>query len=340
MKRKLCLVFLLAAFVLFFGCSSSQQMVDESTREVQYSLVYVVHADANYTYHLNGKRRKADLDVLNKAIKTGQNAKHGEVFIFHQKPERKLLFLIPQKDRDYYHFRNGELVGGGNYSPKNGGLKAEAEIVTKSLAESSNKNIFLYFGHEIPVGKPYFVYHSSSPYNLLNTEIFSNDLGLFGDTFDVTVLSTCNNGNPVMVESLSGITNYLVASPQNLHLSHLSDQPLRQLETNPDVPASELAQQIAEESYKKLASFLQTEVTVAVYDMGQTENYISSLARGYQSHLEKIYQNSLFVNNQDCKNLPELDHPLPNSGVTLYHKPPSFGRNSTDGSHSGWGCKL
>lgn len=332
------LVLILAA-VLLYGCSSTQQAVEESPPEVRYSLVYVIHADANYTYHLDGNRRKANLDVLNKAIETGRKAKHGEVFIFHQKPESKLLFLIPKKDRDFYHFRNGELVGGRNYSPKNGGLRAEAEIYNQNRSESADRHVFLYFGHEIPVGKPYFVYHGSRPYNLFNTEIFSNDLRLFDERFELTVLSTCNNGNPLMVEALTGATDYLVASPQNLHLSHLSDQPLRQLETDPHIPTEQLANDIAKKSFERLSSFLQTAVTVAVYSLDETKSYITSLARDYQNHLKNIYQNSLFVNNQDCKTLPEFEDYLPHDGVTLYYKPPEFGRNSSATEHSGWGCK-
>lgn len=339
MKKYMRLAFIAAA-VLLYGCTSTQQTVEESSPEVRYSLVYVIHADANYTYHVDGNRRKADLDVLNKAIETGRNAKHGEVFIFHQKPENKLMFLIPKKDRDFYHFRNGELAGGRNYSPKNGGLKAEAEIYNKKRAASAQRNVFLYFGHEIPTGEPHLVYHQSQAYRQFNTKIFSNDLRLFNERFDLTVLSTCNNGNPLMVEALTGMTDYLVASPQNLHLSHLADEPLQRLETDPDISSEQLADDIAQESFERLSSFLQTAVTAAVYNLDQTEKYISSLARGYQNHLQKIHQNSLFINNRDCKTLPEFNKSLPQDGVTLYYKAPAFGQRVSAGEHSGWGCKM
>ena len=142
-----------------------------------------------------------------------------------------------------------------------------------------------------------------------------------------------------MVDALSGLTDFLVASPENLHLSHLSDRPLQYLEKNPDISPQELAHKIAEESFKRLSSFLQTAVTVAVYDINQTSDYIDSLARTYRNHLQNFNQASLFLNNNNCESLREFDKPLPNQGVTLFYKPAEFGSRSSTNQHSGWGCK-
>lgn len=315
-------------------------MVDSSEPvEVQYSLIYVIHGDANYTYHRNGNLRKANLDALNRAIETAKQAKHGEVFIFHQKPERKLLFLFPQKDRLMYHFRHGELVGGQSYSPIEGGLKAEANLYNRQKAEKTGRSFFLYFGHEIPSGSPYLMYHWSQPYLRFNTEIFANDLSLFQDHFNMVVLSTCNNGNPLMAQELSGKTDYMVASPQNLHLSHLLDSPLLQLESDPNISTGKLANSLAKQSFDRLAGFLQTTVTVGVYNLNELQPEIHSLAQTYRRHLDTIQQKSLFVDNVDCKTLPEFDAPLPSDGITLYYQPPAFGVNSSSMNHSGWGCK-
>lgn len=333
----------LTCFLLLIlgGCSSTQQTVNDSleSEDVQYSLIYVIHGDANYTYHRNGNLRKADIDALNRAIETARQAKHGEVFIFHQKPERKLLFLFPQKDRLMYHFRNGELVGGESYSPIEGGLKAEANLYNRRKSESSGRTIFLYFGHEIPSGSPYLVYHRSQPYLQFNTDIFSDDLSLFENHFNLVVLSTCNNGNPLMIQKLSSVSDYLVASPQNLHLSHLIDSPLQQLETNPEISTGELANSISKQSFQRLSEFLQTMVTVGVYDLQKIQPHIHSLAQSYRSHLSTIQQNSLFVDNVDCRDLPKFQKPLPEDGITLYVQPPRFGTRSESASHSGWGCK-
>lgn len=332
--------FLAYALLLFFaGCSATQQSVDEEQTEVRYSLIYVIHGDANYTYHRNGNLRKADLDALNRAIDTAKQAKDGEVFIFHQKPERKPLFLFPKKDRVMYYFRNGELVGGETYSPILGGLQAEANLYNKYKTKTSDRSIFLYFGHEIPSKALNLVYHQSQPYVRLSTEIFANDLPRFENHFNLVVLSTCNNGNPLMIQELSGIAETLVASPQNLHLSHLTDSSLHQLESNPEISTEELANSIAKQSFERLSEFLQTMVTVGVYDLGEIRPQIRSLAQAYRSYLDTIQQNSLFVDNVDCRTIPEFRQTLPQSGVTLYFQPPAFGSESGVTSHSGWGCK-
>lgn len=332
-------LFACSLFLLFAGCSTTQKSASNEQKEIRYTLVYVIHGDANYTYHRNGNLRKADLDALNRAIETAQHAEHGEVFIFHQKPERKLLFLFPQKDRLMYHFRNGELVGGTSYSPIEGGLKAEANLYNRQKAETAGRTVFLYFGHEIPSGSPYFVYHQSQPYFRFNTDIFSDDLSLFQNHFNLVVLSTCNNGNPLMAQELSGVADYLVASPQNLHLSHLTDSPLQQLESDPGVSTRKLANSIAKQSFDRLSDFLQTMVTVGVYDLNEIQPQIHSLAQAYRSHLDTIKQQSLFVDNMDCREILNFSRPLPQDGITLYYQPPAFGTKSGAADHSGWGCK-
>ena len=65
---------------------------------MRYSLISIIHADANYLYHVDGQAKKANDEALKESIETAQNAKHGEVFIFHQKPERKAFFLFPRKE--------------------------------------------------------------------------------------------------------------------------------------------------------------------------------------------------------------------------------------------------
>lgn len=328
-----------SCLLVFAGCSATQKSVSDEQNDVQYTLIYVIHGDANYTYHRDGNLRKADLDALNRAIKTARHAEHGEVFIFHQKPERKQLFLFPQKDRLMYHFRNGELVGGKSYSPVLGGLQAEANLYHQHKTKTSERSIFLYYGHEIPSKALNLVYHQSQPYVRLSTEIFVDDLSQFENHFNLVVLSTCNNGNPLMIQELSGIAETLVASPQNLHLSHLTDSSLQQLESNPEITTKELANSLAKESFVRLSEFLQTMVTVGVYDLGEIRPQIHPIAQTYRTHLNTIEQNSLFVDNIDCQVLPEFQSPLPQDGVTLYYQPPAFGTQSVTAGHSGWGCK-
>lgn len=142
-----------------------------------------------------------------------------------------------------------------------------------------------------------------------------------------------------MAQELSGIADYLVASPQNLHLSHLTDSPLQQLESDPSISSEELANSIARESFDRLSEFLQTMITVGVYDLNKIRPQIHSLAQTYRSHLDTIQQRSLFVDNVDCQTIPHFSRPLPEKGIKLYYQPPVFGANSNSMDHSGWGCR-
>lgn len=142
-----------------------------------------------------------------------------------------------------------------------------------------------------------------------------------------------------MAQELSGIADYLVASPQNLHLAHLIDSPLLQLESDPNISTAKLANSVAKQSFERLSEFLQTMVTVGVYDLNDIQPQIHSVARTYREHLNSIQQRSLFVDNVDCQNLPVFNQPLPEEGVTLYYQEPSFGMRSAEINHSGWGCR-
>ena len=306
--------------------------------DVQYSAIYMIHADANYTYHQDGNRLQADEQILEEAISIAKDADHGEVFIFHQKPERKRFLFFPKKDRVWYHFRGGELVGKGVYSPEGGGFSAEAKIYNQKSA-SEGRKLFFYFGHEVP-SQASFIYHKSEPDHDFNTEIFTDTITQFESSFDLVLLSTCNNGNPLMAASLMGKADYLVASPRNLHLSYLDTQALSLLEDQPSVPTEVLADSIAQKSFNRLSSELQTLVTVGVYNLDVVGNYIKSYSDRYVDHLKIIQQESLFTDNVDCAELDIFaENKIPENGATLYFSPPAFGRQANLTSHSAWGCK-
>ena len=328
----------LLLFVLLIGCSSSKITTPTNSGDVDYSVVYMVHADANYTYHVEGDRLKADEQTVQEAIEVGKASVHGEVIIFHQKPERKRFLFFPKKDRVWYHYREGELVGKGSYSPQGGGFKAEAELYQKMSVDEGRK-MFFYFGHEIP-SKASFTYHHSDPDQEFNTEVFAEDITGFEDHFDLILLSTCNNGNPLMANQLAGKSKYLIASPRNLHLSYVDTQSLKLLEESPSVSTEALADSIAWNSFDRLSSELQTLVTLGVYNLDVVGSYIGSYADEYVRHLQSIQQESLFRDNTDCGKLDMFaNQNIPEKGVTLYFSPPAFGREANVTSHSAWGCK-
>jgi len=329
------------SFILLFvlaACSTVDKTTREPIPEADYTLVFMVHGDANYTYHENGERYRADERMIDEAIARGKASTNGEVFIFHQKPEGKRFFVVPKKDRVWYHFRGGELTGKGAYSPKGGGFEAEAEIY-KSMASEQGRKMFLYFGHEIP-SQASFTYHNSQPKQRFNTRIFTEDITLFEDKFDLVVLSTCNNGNPLMASGLTGKSRYLVASPRDLHLSYMDTRALQELEERPSITTGTLADSLAKDSFKRLSEQLQTLVTVGIYDLDVIDTYIHTWADTYSTYLEKLDQESLFRDNTECNKLDIFtDKSIPVSGTSLYFEAPAFGREAGRSTHSVWGCK-
>lgn len=335
--------------VLFSGCTTAG-MVSESVeptagKDVQYSAVYVIHADGDYLYYDNERKpRQADRKVLEEAKITGERAARGEVFIFHQLPERKILWLFPKKDRRLLHYRNGELVRTQRYSPKTDEivLSAEAELYRRYSGETSPDSLhrfFFYFGHKIPEegGR---VYHQTLADKGMNIRKFGESVGHFLPSedykFDLTALSTCDNGSPSTVHFLQDHTRFLLASPQNLHLSHLDTGALELLEKEEDIPPEKLAKAMAEDTYNRLSD-LQTAVTLTLYDMRQVGEYISELATAYRSYLDERDFNR-YQENTDCSDLSFFNRFDAGTGIVKWYKPPAFGRKAHKKTHSGWGC--
>ena len=332
------IVHLSLLLVLFSACSTVNKTTDIPSADVDYTAVYMIHGDANYTYHEDGKRYEADQMKVEEAINRGKAAKNGEVFIFHQQPERKRFLFFPGKDREWYHYRKGKLIGGGSYSPQGGGFAAEAELYS-SRASDNGRKLLLYFGHEIP-SKASFRYHNSKPQFIFNTEIFSRDIALFESMFDLVLLSTCNNGNPYMASMLTDKSDYLVASPRDLHLSYMETHSLDLLEKKTTVSNKILADSIANSSFKELDQRLQTLITIGVYDLNVIDSYIDEYASGYIFYLENHDQESLFRDNTDCRNLEIFANQyIPEIGTKLYFEPPAFGKEANLENHSVWGCK-
>ena len=338
--------------VAFSGCRSSEKLADghpitqpaADSKNVNYTLIYIIHGDANYLYHnQSGESLQADEEQVKEAVEIAQKAKQGEVFIFHQQPESKVLWLFPRKDRQFLHYRNGQTIHETSYSPqseKNVFAKEQA-LYEKYRVRGDTRTFFLYFGHEIPENKG-TAYFKSQPEVELTTSTFTGGESSFLDTgqrFDLTVLSTCDNGTPAMVSKQESLTDYLLASPQNLHLSHVDSQGLLRLEKDPDISSEKIAQNIAQDTFNRLNSFLQTVITLSVYDMDQMGALLSEASEKYQRYKQTKSRHQFEIENRDCALLEFWDLAEEFQGVTTYYKAPAFGRHSSQKSHSGWGCQ-
>lgn len=312
--------------------------------EVRYSLIYVIHGDGNYLYHdEKGRGLQADEQQLREAIAVAKQAERGEVFIFHLKPEEQFLWLFPQKDRQFLHYKNGERINRKKYSPltNQDDFQKEAELYHQYRSVIPSRNVFLYYGHEIPA-KKYKGYFQSRPQISFDIQQFVQGMDSFLDreeVFDLTVLSTCDNGTPQAVSALEGKTDYLLASPENLHLSHIDSDSLLQLE-QPDKSTAEISRTIAQASFNRLADFLETVVTIAIYDMDRVQDAAEQLSTDYKKYRLGQDEESVEQENIDCAVLPFWDgNDTYSKGIEVFFKPPAFGNQANRKMHSGWGCQ-
>lgn len=324
----------------------SSAQTDIAKANTDYRVIYYIHGDSDYLFHdEEGGAKQADSVALKRALKTAATAESGEVFIFHHNSESKFLGLFPRRNNRLYYYKNGELINEVKYRPEE---KDEEFLTSESNLFSSYKlsedtevkrNFFLFFGHEIPSG-PDQTYHSSFPEISVSTASFSDGLMHFnsaGEKFDLTVLSTCSNGSPEIAKKLSPVTNILLASPQNLHLSHIRPEKLSILELNPVAPAAEIAEAIAEDTYRELSSSVQTVITLSVYRLDDIQGYLNELTTIVTEYTETNQPNE-YRDNTDCAFLGLYAGEF-KEGVTVYYRAPAFGRESGRSTHSGWGCK-
>ncbi len=339
---------ILGAFLT--GCTQTHQIInsnpDDVSANVEYSVIYYIHGDADYLFHnSDGSRVRADEQVLARAIDVAKEAASGEVFIFHQLPQRRFLGLFPKKSVLLY-YRNGKMVSRVLYSDKNEPfLIRETQLYNEYEVNSVANNqpkYFLFFGHEIPE-------HGGNNYSMtlpdipVNTESFTYGLQHFlsnnNDTFNLVVLSSCNNGTPSMVKHLLPYTDVLLASPQNLHLSYIDSDSLELLENNPGMSSLKIADAMADQTFNRLVKSIQTTITLSVYDFDMVRKYINELDSLDVQH-EVLKHPNVFSDNVDCNQIPLFDAEKYSTGVQKWYQPAKFGRKAaTTNIPSGWGCK-
>jgi len=346
-KNSLLLFFLV--WILFISCQSTGHITQsddfDPDQAADYSVVMVIHGDSDYLFHQNGNSYRADEEVLKDAISVAEEAKTGEFFIFHQKPKRKILWLFSRENRQLYHYRNGNLVNRERYKVDEAvkPFEAEGRLYEQYAANSEelDSRFFFYFGHEIPLREE-SDYHHSYPSIKFSQITFAEGIDQFTTDalprFKLIALSTCNNGSPDMVTQLSTKTDYLLASPHNLHLSHFDLAPLTMLENTDARTGDTIGREIAEITYQRLSESTRTSVTISLYSMAELDNYLNSMYAGYQEYLRG--KDRFASENSDCRSIDELDLPGLSAGVEKWYRAPQFGPLSGVDSHSGWGCKY
>ncbi len=351
----LSIVFAMA--VLFLSSCSANLPVQHETRQTaenalstNYSIVCVIHGDGEYLYHdTSGNEHNADQEALAGAISVAQQNLHADMFIFHQRPRQHFLFFFPLPDGDFYYYRNGQLIEKESYrrDQEKSNLEPETALYRKFSVDNQRKKIriFLYFGHEIPefggAG-----YDESYPDRTFNINKFVNGLKGFipdSEKFDLLILSTCFGGTPYTIGQLGSISRTIIASPGNLHLLYFGLRPLERLDIGlRDGDVSSFAKRFAKQAFNRLRRNVQTEVSVAVYNVDSVQKYLHSIHGVYEHSLNlvkgQIENSSINIEHCDCADLPAYIRPGMSSGVEVFYRPARFGRTMNIQQHSGWEC--
>lgn len=337
--------------LIFAGCTHTTELIGDDSpdhrADLNYSVIYYIHADADYLYHTpEGDAVEGNTKILATAMNVGVKARSGEVLIYYQRPEKKILGMIPRKSSRFIHYLRGEMVRHVKYRHPDKNepfLTTETELMNhySDLSRSGHSSrYFLFFGHEIPMenGRGY---HHTLPDIDVNTASFSRGIQnfLFSDeeVYDLVVLSTCNNGTPSMAEALRPFTHAMLASPQNLHLSHIDTESMALLEMKPGIPPLQLGRSMGDRTFERLKETVHTTITLALYDFEKLRDSVRPFAT-FTSNQNQGRPN-LFQDNVDCAELSSIEFENTLHGVDTWYRPGRFGRVSVQSVHSGWGCK-
>jgi hypothetical protein len=342
-----------ALALFFFSCGSvppARRAIspgDEGGITPRYSIVCIIHGDGSYLYHdSRGDAHRADEATLAKAITVAERNTQAEMFIFHERRRKNLMLFIPRRDGTFYYYRYGRLIAEESYWRDQGALRFDPEMELydrfRAAGSPDPMRVFLYFGHEIPEigGAGYDASYKSRTFR-------ANDLadGLKRVTrdstkIDLVVLSTCFGGTPHTIAALAPYARYVIASPDNLHLSYFDLRPLEQMDIgvqNGDV--AEFADAFARHAFDKLTEDIQTTITVAVYDVDRVRPFLRSTDDIYDRALIALEGKApTSIERCDCAEDAAYVLPGMNEGITVLYRSPRFGRLRHKESHSGWEC--
>jgi hypothetical protein len=342
--------------VLLSSCSGDlplrreAQQAEEGVTVSPYSIVFVIHGDGDYLYHdTSGTGYTADEEALAGAKRIALRNPRAEVFIFHQIPRKHFLFFFPLHDGEFYYYRDGRLIANELYWRDQGQSPLDPEVRLyrrfRNGIQRGAVSLFCYCGHEIPEfgGAGYDASYPDRPFTV-------HDLadGLQGFTrdsarIDLMVLSTCFGSTPYTIGALGSFARYIIASPDNLHLSYFDLHPLERLDLSlqgGDVSA--FAHRFAQQSFDRLTQDVQTAVSVAVFDVDRVQEFLHSVQMVYDRTLTSLkgatQASMATIERCDCADLPAYAMPTMNEGVDVFYRAARFGRSKLKQNHSGWEC--
>ena len=313
----------------------------------RYSLVFIIHGDGDYLYHDTlGNARTADKEVLSKAQAIAERNPDTEVFIFHEIERGHVLFLFPRHDGRAYYYRNGRLLAQKSYWRDQGESRFEPEVRLyeqfTGVQSRPPLRLFFYFGHELPEfnGAGYDASYAKRRVTIHDLAAGVRGIASASGKIDLLVLATCFGGTPYTIGALAPYARYIVASPDNLHLSYFDLEPLESLDVgSDDAEVADFADRFARHAFERLASEVQTAVSVVVYDVNDVGAFLESVADVYDRTLAAANGMSpVSVEHCDCADDSTYALPGMSEGLTILYRAPRFGRMKNEQSHSGWEC--
>ncbi|MGB5105324.1 MAG: clostripain-related cysteine peptidase [Candidatus Zixiibacteriota bacterium] len=312
-----------------------------------YEIVFIIHGDGNYLFHdPDGNAYKADEEALAGAIKVAERNSRAEVFIFHERHRRHTLLVFPRRDGEFFYYRNGQQLAKESYWRDQGDSRFSPEIALynrfRAVSDSLPTRMFFYFGHEIPEfgGKGYDASYRNRPFTIQDLADGLEKMTPDSAKFNLVVLSTCFNGTPHTISQISPFARYIMASPGNLHLSYFDLQPFENLEVGlRDRDISAFARESARQSFDRLTKDIQTEITVALYDIDRVQPFVRSVDNAYNQALADLDAKAEeSIQHCDCAEDSVFIRPSMSDGVEVFYRPARFGRSSQKQQHSGWEC--
>ena len=342
---------------VFLSSCSANPIVQHDTQQSnddvlssKYSIVFVIHGDGDYFYHdTSGNEYEADEEALRDAKRVAQQNPSAEVFIFHQRPRQHFLLFFPLRDGEFYYYRNGRLIANEKYwrDQEQSNFDTEVGLYRRFRADNEHEmmNIFLYYGHEIPefdgAG-----YDASYPDRTFTVHDLASGLKNFtrdSTRFDLMVLSTCFGGTPYTIGALGLFVRYIIASPDNLHLSYFDLHSLERLDLSlRDEDVSAFAKRFAQQAFDRLTRDIQTAVSVAVYNVDSVQEFLQAVQTVYENTLTTLkgepHTSMVTIEHCDCADLPAYVLPTMSDSVDIFYRPAHFGRSKHKLNHSGWEC--
>lgn len=368
------------------GATRAPRAPDQPLRFV---LFYVIHGDADYVYHdAAGARRLADADAVAQAREVARNALAAEVFVFHQRP-RWHLWRKPAPDGMAFHYRRGELLHERAYSREGtnhdfaaeealyrrwadkaslpreacaaefpagpGSAVPSGEAMDQAVAPEPVR-LFAYFGHEIPLlgARGYSRSHPREEFSLSRftrgLERFAGPPCSRSKAYSLVVLSSCRGGTPAVSRALFPYSDWLLASPTELHLSFLDTRafiPLLATAGSAEawapgprrIRVGAGAERMLRESFGGLGERTQAPISLALYDSEKATAYLEERSAAWSASSEPAPGIRMApLAWRDCADDPDFGTGGEAAGTTVLYRPGRFGRLKSKNAHSGWEC--